>query len=162
MAKGKKYQDATKRYDREMLMDPQAAISPAKSLSEGAGRKFDETVELVALRGGTGRPDIADLPTLFDRRLADLAGDQRAQCRPDLGDADTEVRCERAVDLDGDGRAGRLRTGIPVDDTRDCADQCDRLAGQPFQLPLVGPLSSPPPTPAASVVSVKVPLPWLR
>ena len=51
MAKGKKYQDATKRYDREMLMDPQAAISLAKSLSEGAGRKFDETVELVVRLG---------------------------------------------------------------------------------------------------------------
>lgn len=32
-------------------------------------RHAAETIELVALRGGTGRPDIAELPALFERRL---------------------------------------------------------------------------------------------
>jgi ATP-dependent helicase/nuclease subunit B len=36
-----------------------------------------EWIELVALRGGTGRPDIATLSDEFERRLADLAGEQR-------------------------------------------------------------------------------------
>ncbi|MET2829484.1 double-strand break repair protein AddB [Mesorhizobium shangrilense] len=34
-------------------------------------------IELVALRGGTGRPDIASLPDLFEARLTDLGGDSR-------------------------------------------------------------------------------------
>lgn len=34
-------------------------------------RRATEIVELVALRGGTGRPDIAELPALFERRLAE-------------------------------------------------------------------------------------------
>ncbi len=34
-------------------------------------------VELVALRGGTGRPDIQSLATLFEERLAGLSGDKR-------------------------------------------------------------------------------------
>ncbi|WP_274626710.1 double-strand break repair protein AddB [Arvimicrobium flavum] len=40
-------------------------------------RRAFETVELVALRGGTGRPDAAQLPALFEERLAGFAGDVR-------------------------------------------------------------------------------------
>src|SRR5262245_38788190 len=40
--KGKKYDDAVKRYDRERLHTPGEAIDVVKSL---ASRKFDETVE---------------------------------------------------------------------------------------------------------------------
>jgi ATP-dependent helicase/nuclease subunit B len=36
-----------------------------------------ETMELVALRGGTGRPDVASLDTLFEERLKELADDSR-------------------------------------------------------------------------------------
>lgn len=37
-------------------------------------RRAAETIELVALRGGTGRPDIAELAQEFDRRLAVIDG----------------------------------------------------------------------------------------
>ncbi|TPJ45025.1 double-strand break repair protein AddB [Mesorhizobium sp. B2-6-5] len=40
-------------------------------------RHAAELVELVALRGGTGRPDIASLPDLFEARLTGLGGDSR-------------------------------------------------------------------------------------
>ena len=45
-------------------------------LERGIVRRAAETVELVALRGGTGRPDAADLGRLFEERLAALAGDR--------------------------------------------------------------------------------------
>ncbi|MGY6709902.1 MAG: double-strand break repair protein AddB [Rhizobiaceae bacterium] len=40
-------------------------------------RRAAETIELVALRGGTGRPDIADLAQEFDRRLAAVESSHR-------------------------------------------------------------------------------------
>ena len=48
MAKGKKYSDAIKRFDREQFHAPDAALALVKSLSN---RNFDETVE-VAIRLG--------------------------------------------------------------------------------------------------------------
>ncbi len=42
MAPGKKYVDASRRYDKQALHDPQAAFELVKQLSN---RKFDETVE---------------------------------------------------------------------------------------------------------------------
>ena len=48
MPAGKRYSDATKRYDRERLHQPDEAIELVKSL---AGAKFDETVELVLRLG---------------------------------------------------------------------------------------------------------------
>ena len=45
---GKRYSDATKRYDRERLHQPDEAIELVKSL---AAAKFDETVELVVRLG---------------------------------------------------------------------------------------------------------------
>ena len=41
-------------------------------------RRAAGVVELVALRGGTGRPDVAQLTALFDRRLAALGADRHA------------------------------------------------------------------------------------
>jgi large subunit ribosomal protein L1 len=41
---GKRYEDATKRFDRERLHDPAEAVELAKSLAKA---KFDETVEAV-------------------------------------------------------------------------------------------------------------------
>ncbi len=46
-------------------------------LERGVVRRAAETIELVALRGGTGRPDIAGLRPLFDARFTELAGDRR-------------------------------------------------------------------------------------
>jgi ATP-dependent helicase/nuclease subunit B len=40
-------------------------------------RAAAEVIELVALRGGVGRPDITGLSGEFERRLAELAGDKR-------------------------------------------------------------------------------------
>jgi len=48
MAKGKKYDDATKRYDRQRLYGPTEALDLVKSL---APAKFDETVELAVRLG---------------------------------------------------------------------------------------------------------------
>ena len=48
MAKGKKYTNATKRFDREQLHVPAEALGLVKSL---APAKFDETVELVVRLG---------------------------------------------------------------------------------------------------------------
>ncbi|TIP98202.1 MAG: double-strand break repair protein AddB, partial [Mesorhizobium sp.] len=55
--------------------DPVALLSLLKHPLLGLGlkrtsvRHAAEIVELVALRGGTGRPDIASLPELFEARL---------------------------------------------------------------------------------------------
>ena len=48
MANGKKYSDATKRYDRDQLHSAAEALDLVKSL---ASAKFDETVELLARLG---------------------------------------------------------------------------------------------------------------
>lgn len=40
-------------------------------------RRAAETIELVALRGGTGRPDLAELATLFESRLTALSTQPR-------------------------------------------------------------------------------------
>ena len=45
---GKKYNDATRRYDRSMMHDPEQGVELVKSL---ASAKFDESVE-VAIRLG--------------------------------------------------------------------------------------------------------------
>ncbi|WP_292213705.1 double-strand break repair protein AddB, partial [Mesorhizobium sp.] len=46
-------------------------------LERGDVRHAAELVELVALRGGTGRPDIASLPDLFEARLTGFGDDSR-------------------------------------------------------------------------------------
>ena len=48
MAKGKKYSDATKRYDREHLHGPTEAIDLVKSL---ANAKFDESIDVSIVLG---------------------------------------------------------------------------------------------------------------
>lgn len=63
--------------------DPVALLSLLKHPLLGLGlertsvRHAAEIVELVALRGGTGRPDIATLPQLFETRLTGLGGGSR-------------------------------------------------------------------------------------
>ncbi|MER9964529.1 double-strand break repair protein AddB [Mesorhizobium sp. M0045] len=60
--------------------DPVALLSLLKHPLLGLGqerasvRHAAEIVELVALRGGTGRPDVASLPQLFDTRLLEFDG----------------------------------------------------------------------------------------
>ena len=48
MAKGKRYEDAAKRYDREQFYPPDEAVGLAKDLSSA---KFDETIEMVVQLG---------------------------------------------------------------------------------------------------------------
>ncbi|MEM7342522.1 MAG: 50S ribosomal protein L1 [Actinomycetota bacterium] len=48
MAKGKKYNDATRRYDREHLHSPSEAVELVRSL---ASAKFDESVDVVLTLG---------------------------------------------------------------------------------------------------------------
>jgi len=63
--------------------DPVAILSLVKhpllslGLERPTVRHAAETIELVTLRGGTGRPDIATLPALFTARLTRLAAEQR-------------------------------------------------------------------------------------
>ncbi|CCV03796.1 Double-strand break repair protein AddB [Mesorhizobium metallidurans STM 2683] len=63
--------------------DPVALLSLLKHPLLGLGlertevRHAAEIIELVALRGGTGRPDIASLAELFETRLTGLSGDKR-------------------------------------------------------------------------------------
>ncbi|MGX9574619.1 double-strand break repair protein AddB [Mesorhizobium sp. f-mel] len=58
--------------------DPVALLSLLKhpllglGLKRTSARHAAEIVELVALRGGTGRPDVASLPALFEARLTGL------------------------------------------------------------------------------------------
>ena len=48
MAKGKRYEDAAKRFDREQFYPPNEAVELAKDLSSA---KFDETIELAVRLG---------------------------------------------------------------------------------------------------------------
>jgi ATP-dependent helicase/nuclease subunit B len=63
--------------------DPVALLSLLKhpllslGIERAQVRHGAETVELVALRGGTGRPDIAELGAHFDNRLTSLGGERR-------------------------------------------------------------------------------------
>ncbi|WP_292413606.1 double-strand break repair protein AddB, partial [Mesorhizobium sp.] len=63
--------------------DPVGLLSLLKHPLLGLGldrqtvRKAAELIELVALRGGTGRPDIASLGEFFEARLSGLGGDSR-------------------------------------------------------------------------------------
>jgi large subunit ribosomal protein L1 len=111
MAKGKKFTDATKRYDRDQLHAPEEALELVKSLSN---RNFDETVE-VAIRLGVD-PRKADqmvrgtvaLPsgTGKDVRVAvfavgDAAREAEAAGADVVGEADLAERIEGGfVDFD--------------------------------------------------------------
>src|SRR5690606_14264671 len=63
--------------------DPVALLSLLKHPLLGVGldrpavRHAAEVIELVALRGGTGRPDIAGLPASFEERLVGLGAERR-------------------------------------------------------------------------------------
>jgi ATP-dependent helicase/nuclease subunit B len=63
--------------------DPIAILSLLKhpllslGLERTTVRRAAEMIELVALRGGTGRPDIATLATLFEQRFDELGASER-------------------------------------------------------------------------------------
>ncbi len=90
MAAGKRYRDATTRYDREAAHAPDAALALCQSL---ANAKFDETVDLIArlgvdprkadqiVRGTVGLPS----GTGTDVRVAVFAQGDAAQAARDAG-----------------------------------------------------------------------------
>ncbi|HKY15699.1 MAG TPA: 50S ribosomal protein L1 [Microthrixaceae bacterium] len=124
MAKGKKYLDATKRYDREQLHSPQEAVALVKSLST---RNFDETVE-VSIRLGVD-PRKADqmvrgtvaLPsgTGTDVRIAVFA----------VGDAAREAEAAGADVVGAEDLAERIEGGFM---------DFDVTIATPDLMPLVG------------------------
>ncbi|MCV3239236.1 double-strand break repair protein AddB [Mesorhizobium sp. ZC-5] len=64
--------------------DPVAILALLKHPLLGLGmdrtqvRRAAETIELITLRGGTGRPDVAELSETFERRLATVGVDRYA------------------------------------------------------------------------------------
>ncbi|HET6663909.1 MAG TPA: 50S ribosomal protein L1 [Acidimicrobiales bacterium] len=126
MAHGKKFIDATRRYDRDQLFTPNEALDLAKQL---APAKFDETVELavrlgvdprkadqivrgtVALPAGTGK----------DVRVAVFAS----------GDAATEARAAGADHVGADDLAEKVEGGML---------DFDVAIATPDLMPLVGKL----------------------
>ena len=90
MAKGKKYEDAARRYDRQRQFAPREALGLVKSL---ASAKFDESVELAIrlgvdprkademVRGTVGLPS----GTGKDVRVAVFAAGEAAQAARDAG-----------------------------------------------------------------------------
>ena len=107
MAKGKKYNDATKKYDREQLFTPAEAVELVRGLGTAS---FDESIELsvrlgvdprkadqvvrgtVALPSGTGK----------DVRVAVFAN----------GDAAAEARAAGADHVGGDDLAAQVEGGM--------------------------------------------------
>lgn len=89
----------------------------AVSMDRVSVRRAAETVELVALRGGTSRPDIAELAETFEQRLVLLGSDRHAP--PWLARL-TGARLEGARQLLGKLRTGlepllSFRGGVPAD-----------------------------------------------
>jgi large subunit ribosomal protein L1 len=90
MAAGKRYRDATTRYDREAAHAPAEALDLARSL---AGAKFDETIDLIARLGVDPRKadqivrGTVALPsgTGTDVRVAVFAQGDAAQAARDAG-----------------------------------------------------------------------------
>lgn len=126
MAKGKKYTDAAKRYDREQLFTPAEAVELVKGLGTAS---FDESVELavrlgvdprkadqivrgtVALPSGTGK----------DVRVAVFAS----------GDAAAEARAAGAEHVGADDLAAQVEGGMT---------DFDVAIATPDLMPLVGKL----------------------
>jgi large subunit ribosomal protein L1 len=105
MAKGKKYSDATKRYDNDALHGVSEALGLVKSL---ASAKFDETVELVVRLGVDPRKadqmvrGTVSLPagTGKDLRVAVFAAGDAAMAARDAG-ADFVGADDLAAEVEG-------------------------------------------------------------
>jgi large subunit ribosomal protein L1 len=126
MAKGKKYTDATKRYDRDQLFSPSEAVELVKGLGTA---RFDESIELVVRLGVDPRKadqivrGTVALPsgTGKDVRVAVFAS----------GDAAAEARAAGADHVGADDLAGEVEGGML---------DFDVAIATPDLMPLVGKL----------------------
>lgn len=107
MAKGKKYADATKRYDREHLHSVAEAVELAKSLSN---RNFDETVE-VAIRLGVD-PRKADQMVRGTVALPSGSGKAVRVAVFAVGDAAREAEAAGAEFVGADDLAAQMEGGM--------------------------------------------------
>lgn len=103
MAKGKRYIDALKRFDREALYSPVEAIELVKSLSAA---KFDETIE-VALRLGVD-PRRADQIVRGSLALPAGTGKTKRVAVFASGDAAAEARAAGADVVGADDLVARI------------------------------------------------------
>ena len=127
MAKGKKYSDALKRFDREMLFGLEEGLSLAKSLSEAAGRGFDETVE-VAVRLGVD-PRKADQMVRGTVALPSGTGKDVRIAVFAAGEAANEAREAGADFVGADDLAAQVQGGML---------DFDVTIATPDMMPLVG------------------------
>ncbi len=107
MANGKKYADATKRYDREMLHGPDEAVALVQTLSN---RNFDETVE-VAIRLGVD-PRKADQMVRGTVALPSGTGKDVRVAVFAVGDAAREAEAAGADVVGADDLAERIEGGF--------------------------------------------------
>ena len=107
MAKGKKYSDATKRFDREQLHSGPEAVDLAKSLSN---RNFDETVE-VAIRLGVD-PRKADQMVRGTVALPSGSGKDVRVAVFAVGDAAREAEAAGAEFVGADDLAALMEGGM--------------------------------------------------
>jgi large subunit ribosomal protein L1 len=127
MAKGKKYSDALKRYDRERLYSLNEGLNLAKTLSESAERKFDETVE-VAVRLGVD-PRKADQMVRGTVALPSGTGKDVRIAVFAAGDAAAEARDAGADFVGADDLAEQVQGGML---------DFDVTIATPDMMPLVG------------------------
>ncbi len=129
MAKGKKYTDATRRYDREHLHGPAEAMDLVKSL---ASAKFDESVDVairlgvdprkadqivrgtVALPAGTGK-DVrvavfaaGDAAAAATEAGADIVGAEDLVARVEAGELDFDIAISTPDLMPMVGKLGRV------------------------------------------------------
>lgn len=124
MAKGKKYADATKRYDRDQLFSPAEAVELVKSLGTAS---FDETVEL-AIRLGVD-PRKADQIVRGTVALPSGTGKEVRVAVFAAGEAATAAREAGADHVGADDLAAQVESGMT---------DFDVAIATPDLMPLVG------------------------
>src|SRR3546814_1586383 len=126
MAKGKKYTDATKRYDREQLFTPTEAVELVKGLGTAS---FDESIEL-AIRLGVD-PRKADQIVRGTVALPSGSGKDVRVAVFANGDAAAEARAAGADHVGGEELAAEVEGGML---------DFDVALSTPDLMPLVGKL----------------------
>ena len=126
MAKGKKYVDATRRYDRDQLFAPSEAVELVKGLGTAS---FDESIELVARLGVDPRK--ADQIVRGTVALPSGTGKDVRVAVFAAGDAAAEARAAGADHVGADDLAAEVEGGML---------DFDVAIATPDLMPLVGKL----------------------